>query len=70
MNNYPRFDLVRVTEHYGYTYELYNGKWQHIIWHLKDGKKSYAVTGRFTRTDTIKECKYLEKLNFNKENNK
>jgi transcriptional regulator with XRE-family HTH domain len=60
-------ELIQVTEHYGYTYENYNGYMQYVVWEIKDGKKDHAVTGRLKNRDARNACIYVEKLNFNKE---
>lgn len=63
--------FVKVTDHYGYYYqsfEDYDGKF-YIIYRINgrflgEYALCYEVTAMRNKEDAIKECKYLEKLNF------
>ena len=63
---YPYIGLTPVTLHYGYTYEKFDGVWLHVLWRIKKGEKDGYVTAYTRRSDVIRECKYLEKLNQDK----
>lgn len=69
MEHDEEIKFVKVTDHYGYYYqsfEDYDGKF-YVIYRTLGGKVGcYEVTAMKSKEDAIKECKYLEKLNFSK----
>lgn len=67
MEHDEEIKFVKVTDHYGYYYqpfEDYDGRF-YVIYRTLSGKVGcYEVTAMRNKEDAIKECEYLEKLNF------
>ena len=60
---YPYLAFDQVTEHFGYTYEFYHGKWRVLIWrHINGVKGNVVIAKPKSINDAIKECYYLEHL--------
>ena len=57
--------IVKVTEHYGYRIELnvFGYDRLYVLYRVSDTRHANPITARIKRSEAIKECKYLEKLN-------
>lgn len=70
MKQDKKSEYIQVTKHYGYLYEPlvgYDGKF-YVIYRMSNDLhfvKNHRITARRNKKDVIKECEYLEKLNFN-----
>ena len=59
-------EFVHVTKHYGFCFERCGGQNVYVIYSIKFGKPTNVVTAMKERKYAIKECSYLEKLNYRK----
>ena len=58
--------FVTVSKHYGFAFEYVENFQEHawVIRRIKNGMPGIYVTARRNKEDAVKECEYLEKLNF------
>lgn len=60
-------EFIPVTEHFGYRLEVRCGSPMCVIYRVDRVRLDSAITGRYSKQLTIKECQYLESLNFGKD---
>lgn len=60
-------EFIPVTEHYGYRLEVRYGSPMCVIYRADRIHLNGAITGRYSKQLAIKECHYIESLNFGKD---
>lgn len=68
MNRLPK-KFIKVTEHFGYRYkeDVYGYEKLFFVYRISDTKLEHPIRGCYKRHEAVRECKYLEKLNYSKE---